>query len=49
MIKVADSGGNVISRYKREYVIPGELEKIKVPVSLIRNEQNNITIFIEED
>ncbi|HQB32154.1 MAG TPA: FAD-dependent oxidoreductase, partial [Erysipelotrichaceae bacterium] len=49
VIKVADSGGNVISRYKREYVIPGELEKIKVPVSLIRNEQNNITIFIEED
>ncbi len=49
VIKVANSSGDVICKYPREYVIPGELEKINVPVSLIRNEQNSITIFIEEE
>ncbi len=49
IIKVTNSSGDIICRYPREYVIPGELEKINVPVSLIKNEENSITILIEED
>lgn len=49
VIKVVNSSGEVICKYPREYVIPAELEKINIPVSLIKDEKNNITIFIEED
>ena len=49
VIKVTNSNGEVVCKYPREYVIPAELEKINVPVSLIKDEQNSITIHIEED
>lgn len=48
VIKVANSDGDIICKYSREYIIPGELEKINVPTMLIKNEQNSITIFVEE-
>ncbi len=49
VIKVANSKGEVICKYSREYIIPAELEKINVPVILLKDEKNNITLFIEED
>jgi thioredoxin reductase len=49
VIKVADSKGDVICKYPREYIIPGELEKINIPTGLIKKEEDHIMIFIEEE
>lgn len=48
-ITVKDGNGNLIAKFKREHLAPGEMEKISVPkVLLDKITTNNATVAIEE-
>lgn len=48
-IVVKDENGNLIAKFKREHLAPGEMEKISVPkVLLDRITTDNITVAVEE-
>ncbi len=48
-ITVKDGNGNLIAKFKREHLAPGEMEKISVPkVLLDKITTNNATVAVEE-
>ncbi len=47
-IFVRNSKDEVICQYSREFIVPGELQKIIIPVSLMKNENNYLSISVEE-
>ncbi len=48
-ITVKDENGNLIAKFKREHLAPGEMEKISVPkVLLDKIATNNATVAVEE-
>ena len=47
-IKVTDENGNVIAGFRREYIVPGQMEKITVPEVLLKKAEGNIKVEIEE-
>lgn len=42
------SGDQMIARFRRERMVPGEMEHIKIPKSLLRNEWTQLEIKVEE-
>lgn len=48
-ITVKDGNGNLIAKFKREHLAPGEMEKISIPkVLLDKITTNNATVAVEE-
>ena len=48
-IEVADMDDNVICRFKREYITPGELQKIAVPGKLLEGKEEHLTVRVKEE
>ncbi len=47
VIKVNDSEGKDIARIKREYIVPGSMEKITLPKVLLEKANGDLTVSIE--
>lgn len=48
-ITVKDENGNLIAKFKREHLAPGEMEKISIPKILLNKiTTDNITVAVEE-
>lgn len=48
-ITVKDDNGNLIAKFKREHLAPGEMEKISIPKILLNKiTTDNITVAVEE-
>ena len=45
---VVTSGGETIARFKREYMVPGEMEHISIPGKLLAKAAGTITVSAEE-
>lgn len=45
---VVTSGGETIARFKREYMVPGEMERISIPKKLLEKAAGTITVSAEE-
>ena len=48
-IIVRDYDDNIISKFSRSYITPGELQKINVPVVLLNKLETHISVSVEED
>ena len=47
-IRVSDEAGNLIVKYKREYVVPGSMEKIMLPKVLLEKAAGNLVVEVAE-
>ncbi len=47
-VVVADDTGRQVAAFKRERLAPGEMESIKLPLKLLENVTNNITVSVKE-
>ncbi len=47
-IKVVDSEEKQIANFKREYIVPGSMEKITIPKVLLEKAKGDLTVSIEE-
>ncbi len=48
-IEVLDKNGNLICKFNREYITPGELQKISVPVKMLEGKTEFISVRVVED
>ena len=48
-IEVVDDDGNILAKYNRDYITPGELQKISLPSQFINDLTNAITIQVRKD
>ncbi|MDD2956458.1 MAG: pyridine nucleotide-disulfide oxidoreductase, partial [Oscillospiraceae bacterium] len=45
---VVSSGGETIARFKREYMVPGEMEHVSIPKKLLEKASGTLTVSAEE-
>ncbi len=48
-IMVTDDENNIVAKFKRQFVVPGSMEKIVLPKVLLERAKGNITVSVEED
>ena len=48
-VEVADRDENILCRFKREYITPGELQKISVPAKLLEGKEEYLTVKVTEE
>lgn len=48
LIEVVDEKETVIARFRREYIVPGEMEKIMLPKLLLDKAEGNMTVRVSE-
>ncbi len=48
-VVVADKEGNAVCRYNREYITPGELQKISLPAKLLEGKEEYLTVKVVEE
>ncbi len=48
VIEVVDAKENLIAKFKREFIVPGEMEKIVLPKVLLDKAEGDITIMAKE-
>ena len=48
-VVVADNEGNAVCRYSREYITPGELQKISIPAKLLEGKEEYLTVKVVEE
>ena len=48
-VVVADKEGNAVCRYSREYITPGELQKISIPAKLLEGKEEYLTVKVVEE
>ena len=49
VILVKDENDNVISQFKREFIVPGSMEKIIIPKVMLEKAEGNLTVSVKED
>lgn len=47
-VQVTDKDENLLCRYNRDYITPGELQKISIPAKLLEGKEEFVTVKVEE-